>query len=123
MNDFDAVPPSRNTEWGFSGTIRHRADPEPAWQQAVTAITRATACAPNEVRDFLDSRHGRHFADEVANFLVGGAAVSDAIAAATAKWMGWTIGRATAREYAIPHRLRYLTGFILHANIEAEVAG
>ena len=123
MNDFDVVLPTCNPEWGFSGTIRRHADAQTAWRQAMNAIATATSCSPDEVRDFLDSRHGRHFADEVTNFLVDGTGVSDAIAAATTKWMGWTVGRATARDYGIPRGLPYLTGFILHASIEAEVAG
>jgi hypothetical protein len=61
---------------GFAGTIGHHAD---AWAGplAMAAIVKATSCSPAEVRDFLDSRHGRHFADEVANSLVVGAAISE----------------------------------------------
>ena len=50
-------------------------------------------------------------------------ALPDAIAAATAKWMGWTIGRATSRETGIPEGLPYLTGYAMHAAIEAGAAG
>ena len=35
------------------------------------AIGNATACSDEAARDFLDSRYGRHLADEVANALVG----------------------------------------------------
>ncbi|AET91699.1 hypothetical protein BYI23_B010920 [Burkholderia sp. YI23] len=42
-----------------------------------------------------------------------------AIDAATHKWMGWTIGRATSRQHGIPRGLPYLTGFIIHCDILA----
>ena len=50
--------------------------------------------------------HGRHFAGDVANALVEGRPLAEAIATATAPWMGWTIGHATARETSIPQYLR-----------------
>jgi hypothetical protein len=39
----------------------------------VQAVAAATGCADFAVRDFLDSRHGRHFAEDVANGLLAGA--------------------------------------------------
>jgi hypothetical protein len=74
------------------------------------------------VRAFVDSRHGRHFADEVANHLHASAELRHAIAAATAIWMGWRIGRRISRETGIPAGLPYLTGFVLDAGIAAEAA-
>ena len=53
--------PSQNTAWGFYGTISSHADPDEAWPLAMTAIGTATGCPGEAVRDFLDSRHGRHF--------------------------------------------------------------
>jgi len=117
------TPPSENPGWGFKGTITHQADAEAAWPLAMSAIADATGCSPDEVRAFLDSRHGRHFADDVANALTGGLPLADAIAAAARTWMGWTIGGATAREYGIPRGLPYLTGFVMQAAIEADTAG
>ena len=87
------------------------------------AIGDSTGCAPDEVRAFLDSRHGRHFADDVANALLERLPLADAIGAATSKWMGWTIGRAAARETGIPQGLPYLTGFVMHTAIETDAAG
>ena len=74
----------------------------------------------NAVGDFLDSRHGRHFADDVANGLAAGRELKAAIAAAVQRWMGWTIGRRTTRETGIPIGLPYLTGFVIHCEIEAD---
>ena len=111
-----------NPSWAFHGTIGHVADAEVAWPLAMSAIADATGCAPDDVRDFLDSRHGRHFADDAANALFDRLPLTEAIAAATTKWMGWTIGRRTSRETGIPSGLPYLTGFVMHAAIEAESA-
>ena len=118
-----AIPMTANPTWGFQGSIAHHADAATAWPLAMTAIADATGCTPDEVRAFLDSRHGRHFADDVANGLFENLPLADAIAAATLDWMGWTINRATARETGIPRGLPYLTGFVMHAAIEADAAG
>lgn len=119
------ILPTRNTEWGFWGTIDRidddlAADAPKAWTQASQAIAAATGVSPEGVRDFLDSRHGRHFADDVANWLARGDTLKDAIDAAVARWMGWGIDRRTEREMGIPRGLPYLTGFVTHCEIEAE---
>ena len=36
--------------------------------------------------------------------------------------MGWTIGKRTEREHGIPRDLPYLTGWVMHCEIEAEIA-
>ena len=118
-----ALPPTGNPAWGFHGTIGHHADAVSARPSAMTAIAAATGYSLDEVRDFLDSRHGRHFADDVANGLFAGKSMPEAIATAARKWMDRTIGRRTARETGIPQGLPYLTGFVMHAAIEAEAAG
>ena len=64
--------PTNNTEWGFYGSIRHHAEPEQAWPLAMQAIMAATEFGEEAVRNFLDSRRGRQFADDVANGLVDG---------------------------------------------------
>jgi hypothetical protein len=117
------IPTSENQSWGFFGTIAQHADAEAAWPQAMTTVADTTGCTPDEVRAFLDSRHGRHFADDVANALLEHLPLADAIVAATRKWMGWTINRAAARDIGIPQGLPYLTGYVMHAAIEADAAG
>jgi hypothetical protein len=111
---------TNNADWGFFGTIRHDADPATAWPIAMEAVAAATGCPDEAVRDFLDSRHGRHFADDVANGLSRGLDLKAAIDAAVERWMTWTIGRRTSRETGIPHGLPYLTGFVTHFEILAE---
>lgn len=114
------ILPTENAGWGFWGTMGGQA--AEAWPIAFTAILDATGADPDAVRAFLDSRHGRHFADEVSNHLHAGRSLADAIAAATATWMGWRIGRRTAREHGIPMGLPYLTGFVISEGIASEIA-
>ena len=111
---------TENTEWGFWGTMGEHA--AAAWPIAFAAIRDATNADPDAVRAFLDSRHGRHFADEVTNHLHAGRSLTDAIAAATATWMGWRIGRRTSRETGIPAGLPYLTGFVISEGVAADAA-
>ncbi|HYF06247.1 MAG TPA: hypothetical protein VD970_01395 [Acetobacteraceae bacterium] len=90
------VLPTENTEWGFWGTMGERA--AEAWPVAFAAIEDATGADPDAVRAFLDSRHGRHFADEVVGQLHAGAGLPEAIAQARATWMaGGSGGAPTAR--------------------------
>jgi hypothetical protein len=60
-------------------------------------------------------------ADDVQNGLFVGCNLKDAIDKATAKWMGWTIGRITAKETGIPRGMAYLTGFVVQAAIDDEI--
>ena len=113
------IPATQNEAWGFWGTMNEYA--EAAWPMAMTAISDATGQPLESVRTFLDSRHGRHFADDVLNEVHAGANLKDAIRAATQRWMDWTIGRQTSKQYGIPKGLPYLTGFVIHCEI-VEVA-
>ena len=118
MNAATQIPATQNDTWGFYGTMNEQA--EAAWPLAMTAISDAT-CQPLEsVRTFLDSRHGRHFADDVQNGLYIGATLAETINAATQRWMGWTIGRSTSKQFGIPKGLPYLTGFVIHCEIIEE---
>ena len=110
-----------NTAWGFWGTIAHHADPAAAWPLAMAKVTEATGMAETAVRDFLDSRHGRHLADEIANHLTAGRELEAAIDAAVHTWMGWRVSRRTARETGIPGGLPCLTGLVGQMQVEAEL--
>lgn len=115
------IPATQNPEWGFFGTITHHAEPQAAWALALPAIVAATGCSVDEVRAFLDSRHGRHFADEVAVHMTDDASRnSAAIDMAVDRWMRWTISPRTSEDTGIPVNLPYLTGFVLHAAIAAD---
>ena len=118
MNTNQTIPASQNELWGFFGTMNDEA--AAAWPLAMTAISNATSQPLESVRVFLDSRHGRHFADDVHNQLHAGKTLADAINAATQQWMDWTIGRQTAKDYGIPRGLPYLVGFVIHCEIVDE---
>ena len=118
MNTTTQIPAPTITDFGFFGTLGEHA--EAAWPIAMTAISDATNQPLDSVRAFLDSRHGRHFADDVLNGLHAGLNLQDAIHAATQRWMGWTIGRLTSKQHGIPKGLPYLTGFVIHCEIVEE---
>ena len=118
MTTTHQTPATQNDAWGFFGTMNEHADA--AWPIAMHAVAEATGQSLETVRIFLDSRHGRHFADSVLNQMHNGANLDAAIATATQEWMGWTIGRITSKEYGIPRGLAYLTGFVIHTEITDE---
>jgi len=120
MTTTSQIPATQNEAWGFWGTMNDHA--QAAWPIAMTAISDATHQPLESVRIFLDSRHGRHFADAVLSEMYWGKAIAEAINAATQQWMGWTIGRQTSKEYGIPKGLPYLTGFVIHCEICEELA-
>lgn len=118
MNTTNQVPATQNDAWGFWGTMNEHA--AAAWPIALPAIAEATSTSPEVVRIFLDSPHGRHFADDVLNQIHAGRALADAIHAAITRWMRWSIGRQTSKDYGIPRGLPYLTGFVIHCDIVEE---
>ena len=109
---------SKNETWGFFGTMGEHA--ETTWPIALAAIVNATGCSPEDVGTFLDSRHGRHFANDVNNAMHHGEPLAKAIKTATTQWMASSIGRKTANEYGIPYGLPYMTGWVMHCAILAE---
>lgn len=114
--------PTRNEAWGFYGSTAGFTDADAAWSIAFPAVAAATRASADGVRDFLDSRYGRHLADDVNNGIHAGLDLEAAIDAAITRWIGWTISRNTARETGIPKGLPYLTGFVTHFEIQAEQA-
>lgn len=115
--------PTRNEAWGFYGATAGFADADAAWGIAFPAVAKSTGATADGVRDFLDSRHGRHFADDVHNGVHAGLALEPAIDAAVTRWMGWTISPATSGETGIPKGLPYLTGFVTHFEFAGELTG
>jgi hypothetical protein len=114
------MPATENTVWGYWGSLQE--DAAAGWPIAMQAIADATGEPLESVRAFLDSRHGRHFADEVSNGLHRGLDLRDAIQAATDQWMTWKINRRMSRDYGIPVGLPYLLGFVIQAAIDEELA-
>ena len=103
------ILPTRNTDWGFFGTIARietspATDPTKAWEM-LPPHRRSDRASPEGVRDFLDSRHGRHFADDVANDLCTGEPLASRRSTPPSPaGMGWRIGRRTSRDEGIPRR-------------------
>lgn len=125
------TPPSQNEEWGFYGTMAtaYPGREAQAWPIAIAEIARATGQPTDSARAFLDSRHGRHFADDVISALYSltsnqrsNQEIADATAKAAQIWMGWRIGRRQSRETGIPAGLPYLTGHVVQEAITAEIA-
>lgn len=116
------IPPSANQEWGFFGTMENATPPAgaAAWPLAMIAVSNATSLPLEVVRIFLDSRHGRHFADEVRSLMHLEHTLPQAIENATKLWMHWTISTATSRSTGIPRGLPYLTGFVIHCEVTQE---
>jgi len=115
---------TQNAAWGFAGTIENHegVNVDAAWDAAFVAISNATGVTGPGVRDFLDARDGRHFADSVRDAMMSGADLDAAIARAVAQHMGWTVGRKMGREFGIPVGLPYLTGWVLFFAILDDMA-
>ena len=126
-----AILPSRNPDHGFFGTLttcpeRDRRSVE-VWVLASTLIAKAIRATTEEdmigICDFLDSRMGRHFADDVVGNMVGCKIDSEtAIRSAIRTWQDWRISRQLERDEGIPEGLPYLTGWVQHFAIAASMA-
>ena len=86
----DQILPNRNEAWGFVGTLENHADTKDAWEIAFYAIAEQTCASKEGVRAFLDSRSGRHFADDVSNYLGKGNSLQHSIDNAIDRWMSWS---------------------------------
>jgi hypothetical protein len=125
------ILPSRNEDYGFFRTLtvcpeRDRRSAE-VWTLASRMIAEAIRAGSEDekigIRDFLDSRIGRHFADDVVGNMTGcNSELEPAIAAAIRRWQSWRIDRATERSEGIPAGLPYLTAWVQHFALTAAMA-
>ena len=123
-----AILPSRNEDYGFFRTLtvcpeRDRRSAE-VWKLASRLIAEAIRADSEDemigIRDFLDSRMGRHFADDVVGNMTGcNIGLEPAINSAIRRWQGWHIDCATERSEGIPAGLPYLTGWVQHFAVTA----
>ncbi|HXF88862.1 MAG TPA: hypothetical protein VNK48_10965 [Xanthobacteraceae bacterium] len=61
------ILPTTNETWGFWGTCGHNGyDRAMAWEAASDALATAFDLTPEQVRDLLDARFGRHLADDLS---------------------------------------------------------
>ena len=126
-----AILPSRNEGFGFFATLtscaeRDRRSTE-VWTLASALIAEALRADSEDemigIRDFLDSRMGRQFADDVVGNMMGcNIELEAAIASAIRRWQGWRISRQTERYEGIPAGLPYLTGWVQHFAVAAAMA-
>jgi hypothetical protein len=112
QNGSSTILQSANESRGFFGTIGQHADSHEAWMLAVDAIGRATGCSDEGVWAFLDSRYGRHFAEEVVSAVCSGRDLAAAVDDVVERWMELRIDTLIEREIGIPEGLPYLTGFV-----------
>lgn len=63
-----AVLKMENVEWGFFGTAQKNgyADPESLWTAVSELMIEIFEISPAHAQRLLDSRHGRHLADELS---------------------------------------------------------
>jgi hypothetical protein len=72
------------------------------------------------IRDFLDSRMGRHFADDVIGNMMGcNIGLVPAITSTIRRWQDWRISRQTERDEGIPTGQPYLNGWVQHFAVAA----
>ena len=126
-----AILPSRNEDYGFFRAmtvcpLRDRRSAE-VWALASTMIAAAIRADSEDemigIRDFLDSRMGRHFADDVVGNMTGcNIGLEPAITSTIRRWQDWRISRQTEREEGIPGGLPYLTGWVQHFAVTAAMA-
>jgi hypothetical protein len=126
-----AILSSRNPDYGFFATLTTCPERDcrsvEVWVLASTLIAKAVRATTEEemigIRDFLDSRMGRHFADDVVGNMVGCKINSEtAIRSSIRTWQDWRISSQLERDEGIPAGLPYLTGWVQHFAIAASMA-
>jgi hypothetical protein len=117
-NSKQGTVPTRNEAWGFYGTMEGQA--EQAWPIAMKSIAQATQEPAEAVRNFLDSRSGRYYADDVRSAIHKGAGLEQAVEQATERWMGWRLGRTSAGEIHMPIGTAMLVAYVrFHGKTQA----
>ncbi len=94
MTDFKPLP-TENESYGFWGTsVANGYDVPMAWEAASRVLLEALNLTPEETRDLLDARFGRHLSDDLS-FIRGGPTNEQAITdhikmrIADRKWRGY----------------------------------
>jgi len=71
MQNFKPLP-TKNSEWGLWGTSQHNEyDTEMVWNAVSQILSSEFELTPEQTRDLLDTRFGRHLADDLS-FIKGG---------------------------------------------------
>ncbi len=72
----ESALPSKNTSWGFMGTLMNSynlrpRDADALWDYIADQIGRLGSATPEDARDFLDAAQGRHLANELSMYVEG----------------------------------------------------
>lgn len=131
--------PTGNPSFGFYGTVTRAperdATSDAIWNEACAAIWHtlpftlgpiiATDTAAEAIRNFLDSRDGRHFADAVIGRLQTSPlcnTMSKAIIDTAHAWQAIPVSKQSCAATGIPQGTPFLEGMILHYAILADAA-
>ena len=123
------ILPSQNTAYGFYGTVTtcplRDCTSATFWTLASTLIAEAVNAQGEAemigIRDFLDSKMGRHFADEVIDAMrTARTSTKAALEATIDKWQRRGISAQTEASHGIPEGLPQLEGWVVHFAILAE---
>ena len=105
---------TRNPWFGFYGAMLAQGEnADEAWRSAMTGIMSLTSCDEESVRDFLDSRLGRQFADTVHSHRACYMGLSQCIMKAVVEWHSYRTGKAICKAYGIPAGADYLTAMVM----------
>jgi hypothetical protein len=123
------ILPSQNTAYGFYGTVticpERDCTSATFWTLASTLIAEAVNAQGEAemigIRDFLDSKLGRHFADEVIDTLrTARTGTKAALETTINTWQRRGISAQTEASHGIPEGLPLLDGWVTHYAILAE---
>ncbi|MCF7995280.1 MAG: hypothetical protein K9L88_10625 [Chromatiaceae bacterium] len=115
---------TENPDYGFHGTMATIGqDAAEAFDLAAREIGKVAMVDGIDAASWLDTRHGRHFGDDVANFLAAGSELPTAIHQAVGRWLSWNISARSAEHDGLPEPavgLPYLVGHVVNHAIEQE---
>lgn len=112
MTTARTIPHTTNPAYGFYGTIATHAPANKLWDLAFRRIEAVTKGQPEDIAAFLDSRYGRHFADDVVSRLMDGLDEETALEATVTRWYGLKLGARLAYETGMPSKMSYLQGMV-----------
>lgn len=111
------IPKTQNETYGFYGTCSIAdLNASALWRIAIKQIHQATEEHPEDIATFLDSRHGRHFADDVVCRMKSGQTTHTAISETVQKWQTWQLGN-TVKGMGLPRNTPYLNGLIMMLSV------
>lgn len=110
-----------NEHYGFYGTINlyNNTMAEAAWNTAISQLEAATGHYREDIGAWLDTRIGRHFADQVTSQIKMGADMETAIAATIEKWNKFKQNR-HHRSNGTPASATYLQADIAMVSMDLE---